>query len=211
MGSKPRAFRFDVGPGASPSRTSISRSAGSKRKVVFSFPRREREARATILRLREHRLAAERQTTEVVVTGAASAKGVTINLLQRHPYSLVYDKDGASGPGQIEVPGDARRGDIRSTPACASGTSRPASSLTGRPQMHWAILQMTPPHPAKGRHRGRARPLLVDVAEGDTNVNGRMANNYSRQTVGGRVFTFNLRVSLRPLHGALLTSEALYR
>ena len=68
-------------------------------------------------------------------------------------------------------------------------------------------MQMTPPHPEKGDTVLVKARFLVDAHEGEKIQWEDGQTTVLGKPVSGRVFTFNLRISLRPLHGALLTKR----
>ncbi|MDP9025033.1 MAG: hypothetical protein M3N13_06660, partial [Candidatus Eremiobacteraeota bacterium] len=121
---------------------------------------------------------------------------------------MTYDDRAQAWTGHITVPADAKAGSITVTAISAHGTQPQGATLTVDPKLPIAIMQTDPPNPQAGQYvRVRAR-FLVDVKEGD-----RIAWQDGQTTIlghplTGRVFTFSLRVSLRPLHGLLLTAAA---
>ena len=73
--------------------------------------------------------------------------------------------------------------------------------------MPLAILTYTPPHPVRGDSVHVRARFLVDAREGDKIQWEDGQTTVLGKPVSGRVFTFDLRISLRPLHGALLTKR----
>ena len=91
---------------------------------------------------------------------------------------------------------------IRSTPRSCPAPPRPGSTLEGRSQNTAGYYQMTPPHPEKGDTvQVRAR-FLVDANEGDKIVWEDGQTTVLGKPISGRVFTFDLLISLRSLHSA---------
>ncbi|MBV8331918.1 MAG: hypothetical protein JO192_04220, partial [Candidatus Eremiobacteraeota bacterium] len=107
--------------------------------------------------------------------------------------------------GEVAVPATAKAGNYSVVPAGASGSAPPPVTLTVDPAMPLAILQYTPAHPSPGALvRVHAR-FLVDVAAGDKIDWEDGQVTVLSKPVTGRVFTFDVDLSLRPLHGTLLT------
>jgi len=77
--------------------------------------------------------------------------------------------------------------------------------LTVDPKMPIAILQTLTENPQLGTYvRVRAR-FLVDARAGDKILWEDGQSTTLDKPIAGRIFTFSLRLSLRPLHGVLLT------
>jgi hypothetical protein len=204
MGAKPDSVQIHVGPAQNVQ--NVDFSVGSfEKKVVFSFLGGKASG-ATVIRLREHKLPPN-ATTEVVVTAPESAKAVTITSFNDTHIALTYDKTRKEWAGQVAVPADAKDGDYPIEASVASGTSPAGIVLTVDTKMPLAIMQMTPSRPAKGDNVVVRARFLVDAAEGDKIQWEDGQITVLGKPVSGRVFTFNLRISLRPLHGALLTKR----
>ena len=103
------------------------------------------------------------------------------------------------------VPTNAKAGTFPVDAKVASGTQPVSAKITVDPKMPMVIMQMDPQNPTKGQYVHVRARFLVDAREGDRiQWEDGQVTTLGRPLVG-RVFTFNLRVSLRPLHGLLLT------
>lgn len=179
-----------------------------RKKVVFSFiggGSPEGAGRPSVS-LSEHRLPPFGSTRVTVDAPKDAASIVAMAFGLRSPLS--YDDRSEVWVGQITVPGGTKGGSYPVTATAEHGASVQDGSLTIDPKLPIAILQMDPPNPQAGQYvRVRAR-FLVDVKEGDRIQWQDGQTTILGKPITGRVFTFSLRVSLRPLHGLLLTAFA---
>lgn len=179
----------------------------ARKKVVFSFVGAGSSgAGQAAVSLSEHRLPPYGMA-RVTVDAAKDAESVVATAFGVHE-ALKYNVTAAAWTGEVSVPADTKPGNYAVTARAEHGAQPQDATLTVDPKLHIAIMQTDPPNPQPGQYvRVRAR-FLVDVNEGDriqwqdgqTTILGR--------PLTGRVFTFSLRVSLRPLHGLLLTKTA---
>jgi hypothetical protein len=205
LGSKPESLSIKVLPGQHV--TDVNFTAGRfEKKVVFSFLGGNAAGAIPIVRLRETRLPPN-GTTEVLVTAPESAKSVAITTFNNAHVALTYDKSRKEWVGRVDVPADAKDGDYPIQASAASGTQPTGATLTIDTKMPIAILSMTPNHAPKGTYVTVRARFLTDVSEGDKIQWEDGQTTVLGKPVTGRVFTFGLRVSLRPLHGALLTKR----
>ena len=204
-GAKPESVLVHVGPGEHVEGTSFTVGRFQK-KVVFSFLGSGAGSAVTTMRLLEHRLPPN-GTTQVLVTAPATAKSVTVTSFNNTHVPLEYDKARKAWVGELEVPADAKEGDYPIDAVLGVGTAPAGVILTVDPKMPLAIIQYKPANPAKGEVvQVRAR-FLVDAHEGDKIAWEDGQTTVLGKPVSGRVFTFDLRISLRPMHGALLTKR----
>ncbi|MBV8721271.1 MAG: carboxypeptidase regulatory-like domain-containing protein, partial [Candidatus Eremiobacteraeota bacterium] len=201
-GASPASAEVDLAPGAHSEGTFFVVGRFEK-KVVFSLMSGTGQASAPIVHLSERRLP-PRGTTPVTIDAPESARSVSIAVFDRH-VALTYDKSLKAWSGEVAVPATAKAGNYSVVPAVASGSAPPPVTLTVDPAMPLAILQYTPAHPSPGALvRVHAR-FLVDVAAGDKIDWEDGQVTVLSKPVTGRVFTFDVDLSLRPLHGTLLT------
>jgi hypothetical protein len=177
---------------------------GDKQKsVVFSFM--GSGASAATLRLDDARLPPY-GTTAVVYTAPPSVKDASVKVFDK-VFALTYDAKRSVWRGTIEVPAGTKGGSYDAV-ATATGISASAiAQLTVDPKMPIAILQLTPPNVAIGQYAAVRARFLVDVKAGDKIEWSDGTITTLGRPVAGRVFTFSLRVSLRPLYGVLLTTH----
>ena len=178
---------------------------GEKQKsVVFSFM--GGGASAATLHLDDARLP-PLGTTEVSYAAPPSVKDAVVKIFER-AFALTYDAKRSVWRGTIEVPAGTKGGSYEAV-ATATGISASATApLTVDPKMPVAILQLTPPNVAVGQYAAVRARFLVDVRAGDRIEWSDGTVTTLGRPVVGRVFTFTLRVSLRPLYGVLLTRHA---
>jgi hypothetical protein len=205
MGAKPESMSAHLASGQQVHDMAFTVGRFEK-KVVFSFLGGGSGGAVTTARLLEQRLPPN-GTTSVVVSAPQSAKAVTVTSFNNTHIALTYDKSRKAWVGEIAVPADAPAGQYPIDAAVASGTSPAGVTLTVDPKIPLAIMQMTPPHPEKGDTVLVKARFLVDAREGDKIQWEDGQTTVLGKPVSGRVFTFNLRISLRPLHGALLTKR----
>ncbi len=120
--------------------------------------------------------------------------------------ALRYDESGRYWSGTIAVPAGAKAGAqdvVAHWGGKAPGTA--ASSLQIDPQMPLALLQTIPAHAAIGQYVAVRARFLADVRSGDTIEWQDGTVTTLRKPASGRIFSFSLHLSLRPLHGTLLT------
>ncbi len=174
-----------------------------EKKVVFSLLSGTAQTAAPAVHLGERRLPPQ-GSTRVTVNAAADAKSVTAQAFgTRIP--LAYDRESKVWAGEVEVPAGTAGGDYSVVASTPSGTPPTSATLTVDPKMPLAILTSNPPTGANGVIVKVQARFLVDVAAGDRIEWEDGTVTVLDKPVSGRVFTFKLRVSLRPLHGVLLT------
>lgn len=177
-----------------------------EKKVVFSFVGNGAKAPSATgqsVRLSEVRLPPY-GTATVTVPVPQAAKSVSANVFGRTT-SLKYDDAAKGWTGEVEVPPGEGAGQYSVTAVVAQGTAPAPATLTVDPKMPIAIVQLTPSNPSQGDYvRVRAR-FLVDARQGDKIDWEDGQTTVLGKPVSGRVFTFTKVLSLRPLHGVLLT------
>ncbi len=178
---------------------------GHKQKdVVFTFL--ANGASAASVHLDDSRLPPS-GTTAVVYTAPPGVKDASVKVFDK-AFALTYDAKRSVWRGTIEVPAGTAAGSYDVT-ATAIGISASASAqLHVDPKMQIAILQVDPPNVAPGQYATVRARFLVDVQAGDRIQWSDGTVTTLGRPVAGRVFTFSLRVSLRPLYGVLLTRHA---
>jgi len=179
-----------------------------EKKVVFSFlgtgNKGAAPAAAVRMTLSEPRLPPA-GTATAFVPAPESAKAVTVSAFGKD-WALVYDARRKGWAGEVHVPLHAEGGNYPVTASVAVGTAPPGLTLTVDPKMPIAIIQYTPANPAQGQYvQVRAR-FLVDAKTGDKIEWEDGQTTVLGKPVSGRVFTFTKVLSLRPLHGVLLTA-----
>ncbi len=146
-------------------------------------------------------------TTSVAYAAPPSVKDAVVTVFGK-PVVLAYDAKRSVWRGTIAVPAGTKAGTYDAV-ATATGISASATAqLTVDPKMSIAILQLTPPNVAVGQYAAVRARFLVDVRAGDKIEWSDGTVTTLGRPVAGRVFTFSLRISLRPLYGVLLTSHA---
>ncbi len=180
-------------------------SVGEKQKnVVFSFM--GGGATAATLHLDDARLPPF-GTTAVSYAAPPNVKDASVKVFDTS-FALTYDAKRSVWRGTIEVPSGTKAGSYDAI-ATATGISASATAtLVVDPKMPIAILQLTPPNVVVGQYASVRARFLVDVKAGDRIEWSDGTITVLGKPVAGRVFTFSLRVSLRPLYGVLLTSHA---
>jgi len=176
----------------------------AQKKVVFSFLGSGATASAPAqVQLSEQRLPPH-GIASVSVDAPKSAERVRLEAFGALR-DLVYDDRRSAWVGDVIVPATAKAGTYTIAATVASGTKPTSAKLVVDPKMPIAILQVQPANPIVGQYvRVRAR-FLVDVREGDRIEWQDGTTTILGKPVVGRIFTFSLRISLRPLHGVLLT------
>ncbi len=177
----------------------------TEKKVVFSFIGGSTPSAPALpkVSVSERRLP-PRGTATVSVDAPASAKSVEIEVFDR-AFSLRYLARSKTWVGTLEVPTNVKAGTYEVRAKDGSGTQPRGAKLTVDPKMPLVIMHLEPANPQPGQYvRVRAR-FLVDVRPGDQIQWADGQITVLGKPVAGRVFTFNLRISLRPLHGVLLT------
>ncbi|MDQ2864864.1 MAG: carboxypeptidase-like regulatory domain-containing protein [Candidatus Eremiobacteraeota bacterium] len=177
-----------------------------RKKVIFSFVGGAAAPQRAAVTLSEHRLPPLGTARIKVDASKDYASVVATAFGSRLP--LAYDERAQAWTGELAVPAAAKAGTYAVTAAVSRGEAPLEASISVDPKLPIAIMQMDPANPQAGQYvRVRAR-FLVDAKEGD-----RIAWQDGQTTVlgrplTGRVFVFSLRISLRPLHGLLLTAAA---
>lgn len=178
----------------------------TEKKVTFSFVGGNvgsSEVTVPKTHLSEPRLPL-RGYTGVTVDAPQSAGSVTLKVFGSTD-TLVYDAKAERWAGSITVPTNAKAGSYDIAPVVANGTQPEPARLIVDPKMPVALLQTIERNAQVGTYvRVRAR-FLVDARAGDRIdwADGQVTT--LGKPVAGRVFTFSLRLTLRPLHGILLT------
>lgn len=176
-----------------------------EKKVVFSFmgSGSANAPSLPVVRVSEQRLP-PRGTATVTVDAPESAKSVAVEVFDKS-FALTYEAGAKVWRGTLEVPTNVKAGPYTIEAKVGNGTPPVAAHLTVDARMPLAIMHTEPANPQPGQYvRVRAR-FLVDVRPGDEIQwqDGQITK--LGKPIAGRVFTFNLRISLRPLHGVLLT------
>ncbi|HTU81598.1 MAG TPA: carboxypeptidase-like regulatory domain-containing protein, partial [Candidatus Acidoferrales bacterium] len=206
---------LDEGLGAGPSSVTVHLGPGEhyegvgftvgrfEKKVVFSLLSGSSTASAPVIHLAEGRLPPG-GTTEVTVDAPPGAKNVTLAVFGGH-VPLSYDKSRKRWTGEIAVPKDAKAGDYDVDAAVASGTVPTSTTLRVDPSEPLVIVTYAPKNAPLGTTVSVRARFLVDVKAGDRIEWEDGDVTVLSKPVTGRVFTFDVRLSLRPLHGLLLT------
>lgn len=179
-----------------------------EKKVVFSFNGAggAQAASAPKVSISEHRLP-PLGTATIKVDALQSAGPIVAEVFDRK-IPLAYSATSGAWTGELTVPTNVKAADYQVTAKAASGTQPQPATLTVDAKMPIAIIQLDPPNPQKGQYvRVRAR-FLVDVKPGDRIEWEDGQRTTLGKPVAGRVFTLSVRLSLRPLHGLLLTGDA---
>jgi hypothetical protein len=203
LGGSPESISIHLDPGQH-YEGALFRVGRFEKKVVFSLLSGVSKASLPTVHLAERKLPPQ-GTSEVTVSAPAEAGSVTITIFGQ-PLQLKYDKRRKLWAGEIEVPKDAKAGDYQVAPALGSGTAPSPATLTVDPTMPLAILTMTPPNSAVGANVTVRARFLVDAKPGDRIEWEDGTVTVLGKPISGRVFTFPLHLSLRPLHGSLLTA-----
>jgi len=172
--------------------------------VVFSFL--GGGASAATVRLDDSRLPPG-GTTTVSYVAPPGIKDASVKVFDR-VFALTYDAKRSVWRGTIEVPKDAKAAPYDVTASAIGISSVATATLTVDPKVPIAILQVTPANVAPGQYASVRARFLVDVRAGDTIAWSDGTTTVLGKPVAGRVFTFTLRISLRPLYGTLLTRHA---
>jgi hypothetical protein len=202
-GAKPESTDVKLSPGAHVEGVDFSVGRFEK-KVVFSFVGDSGGA-ASGVTLREHRLP-PRGSTEVTIDAPPSASGVAVTAFGRHE-PLAYDADRKVWAGEVTVPPDTKGGDYTVEGALTGATQPVAATLTVDPKMPLVILQASPRNFVKGQYVMVHARFLVDVHAGDKIHWDDGQVTTLGKAVSGRVFTFSVLISLRPMNGVLLTRQ----
>lgn len=178
---------------------------GEKQKsVVFSFL--GSGASAASVRLDDGRLPPG-GTTAIAYTAPPSVKDAKATFFGK-TFALTYDEKRSVWRGTAEVPAGTKAGSYEIAVSATGISTVATASLTVDPHMPIVIVQVTPPNVAPGQYAAVRARFLVDVRAGDTIAWSDGSTTVLGKPVAGRVFTFTLRVSLRPLYGTLLTRHA---
>jgi hypothetical protein len=176
-----------------------------EKKVVFSFLSGTPEGGATTLDLSEKRLP-PKGSTQITVTAPASAGSAVVTAFDEK-IPLQYDKDRKAWLGEVEVPPETKAGDYPIAVALGVGVAPPAQTLTVDPKMPLVLVSMKPANPTTGQYVRVTARFLVDAHAGDRIEWEDGQTTVLGKPVSGRVFTFRLLISLRPLHGSLSTKH----
>ncbi len=174
------------------------------KKVVFTFQQQgSTTEQSSSIELSESRLP-PLGTTDVRVD-APNAKGVAIDAFGK-PAATHYDQRRKQWVATIEVPPGTKAGKFTVVASIEGDTpSSKSATLTVDPNVPIAILQATPANALAGQYVVVRARFLVDAREGDKIQWQDGSTTVLGKPLAGRVFTFGLRLSLRPLHGLLLT------
>jgi hypothetical protein len=146
-------------------------------------------------------------TTTVAYTAPPGIQDAVVKAFGKS-VSLAFDAKASVWRGTIAVPAGTAAGSY-DVVATATGISSSATAqLRVDPKMSIAIMQTTPSNVAVGQYVAVRARFLVDVRAGDTIQWSDGTITTLGKPVAGRVFTFSLRVTLRPLYGVLLTRDA---
>lgn len=176
-----------------------------EKKVVFSFlgGNGAQPGASASVELSEPRLPPAGSATAFVRV-PESAQSVIVKAFGAE-FPLAYDAARKGWAGEIRVPVHAESGSYPITAVVASGSAPAGADLTVDAKMPIAIMQYTPPNPAPGAYVHVRARFLVDVRPGDKIEWEDGQTTVLGKPVSGRVFTFTKVLSLRPLHGVLLT------
>lgn len=202
LGGSPESISIHLAPGQA-YEGAVFRVGRFEKKVVFSLLSGVSQAAVPTVHLSEHKLPPQ-GTTEVTISAADSAGSVTVTVFGDR-IELKYDKSRKLWAGEIAVPADTKAGDYPIAPAIANGTAPSAATLTVDPALPLAILTTNPENPQIGQNLTVRARFLVDVSPGDRIEWEDGTVTILGKPLTGRVFTFPLHLSLRPLHGTLLT------
>lgn len=178
-----------------------------EKKVVFSFlgsGAKAPSALAQVVHLSESRLPPY-GTATVTVLVPKQAKSVSTSVFGRTT-PLKYDAGIKGWTGEIEVPEGQAGGDYSVAATVEEGTAPAPATLTVDPKLPIAIVQLTPSNPGQGEYVHVRARFLVDARPGDKIEWEDGQTTVLGKPVSGRVFTFTKVLSLRPLHGVLLTA-----
>lgn len=142
-------------------------------------------------------------STQVTVDAPESALGVELKAFDR-TQTLAYVKK-KGWVGQVLVPAGTKPGNYPVEATLRVGTNPQPGTLVVDPRIPIALMQVTPPSAKAGDYVGVRARFLTDVAAGDKIEWEDGTVTTLGKPVAGRIFTFSLRLSLRPLHGVLLT------
>lgn len=126
-------------------------------------------------------------------------------------YAFVYDRDRKVWTATIVVPSDATEGKI---PVFATVTGKTASSNTEvsadvqiQPGLPLVSFKLAPARPAIGQYATVRARFLADVHPGDEIrwLDGQITK--LARPITGRVYLFSVKISERPMRGALLTRQ----
>lgn len=203
-GAKPESLDVKVASGAHVDGVDFAVGRFEK-KVVFSFVGNNGATSSSSLVLREKRLP-PRGSTEVTIDAPQAATSVTVTAFdKRQP--LLYNQNRKLWIGEITVPNDAKAGDYSIAGEVAGAVAPTSTTLTVDPKVPLVIMQTTPRNPVKGQYVVVRARFLVDVRAGDKIRWDDGQVTTLGKPVSGRVFTFSLLISLRPMNGVLLTQQ----
>lgn len=185
----------------------LFRIGHAMKKVVFSFLGGGAKASvAPQLHLSEPKLP-PKGAAEAFVDAPVSAAWVTVEAFGQRT-TLAYDRSRSAWTGFVSVPGGAKAGRYPVSAQIADDQTAVTAQLTVDPRMPLAMLHMVPANAKPGDYVTVRARFLVDARPGDRIAWEDGTFTTLGKPVTGRVFVFNLRISLRPLHGVLLTRTA---
>lgn len=177
------------------------------KKVVFSFLGGGAKASvAPQLHLSEPKLP-PKGAAEAFVDAPVSVAWVTLEAFGLKT-NLVYDRAHSAWAGFLRVPPGVKAGKYEVSAQVADEQSPLDALLVVDPRIPLVTLHMTPASAKPGDYVTVRARFLVDARPGDRIAWEDGTFTTLGRPVSGRVFTFNLRISLRPLHGVLLTKSA---
>lgn len=142
-------------------------------------------------------------STLVTVDAPESAEGVELKAFNR-TQTLAYVKK-KGWVGTVLVPASAKPGNYPVEANLRVGVSPQPGTIVVDPAVPIANMQVSPPNAKAGDYVGVRARFLTDVAPGDKIEWEDGTTTTLGKAVAGRIFTFSLHLSLRPLHGTLLT------
>jgi len=182
----------------------VALSVGETHKnVVFSFL--GAGASAATLKIDDGRLPPG-ATTSVSYAGPPGVSDVSLKIFD-HVFDLVYDAKRAVWRGTIDVPAGTKAGSYDAVASAKGIATAATATLTVDPNMPIVLLQVTPADVQPGGYATVRARFLVDVRAGDSIAWSDGSRTVLGRPIAGRVFTFRLHVTLRPLYGTLLTAR----
>lgn len=177
------------------------------KKVVFSFLGGGAQAnQAPQLHLSEPRLP-PRGTAEAFVDAPVGVQWVSVEAFGQKD-DLQYDRARGGWIGILSVPAGTKAGKYAISAQVAGQQAALHASLTVDPRIPLAVLHVMPADAKPGDYVTVRARFLVNARPGDRIVWEDGSFTTLGKPVAGRVFVFTLRISLRPLHGVLLTNAA---
>jgi hypothetical protein len=177
------------------------------KKVVFSFLGGGAKASvAPQLHLSEPKLP-PKGAAEAFVDAPVNVAWVTVDAFGQKT-NLAYDRSRSAWAGFVTVPSGVKAGTYDVSASIADRQATLGAKLTVDPHLPLATLHVTPANAKPGDYVTVRARFLVDARPGDRIAWEDGTFTTLRKPITGRVFVFNLRISLRPLHGVLLTRSA---